>query len=346
MGDPKLLAVIMAGGSGTRFWPLSRKRLPKQYIAIRGQSSLIRQTVDRLTPLVEKSDIFVCSHRSHEPLLKEQLPEVSGLFLEPLAKNTTACCLFSVARLLHLGFSSSVCVVFLPADHFIEHPDRFRQFLGIALDFAKARDAFVTIGISPTSPHTGYGYIEAGDSSAPGVFFVKKFIEKPTADRATQFVEQGSFFWNAGMFVATLGTFAAAFEARVPREWQLMRSAVTSGKIDSVYPLLSSVPIDISVMERTSNIHVVPAAGIGWSDLGSWNALYELEHRENDPNVVLSGKVKNIRSVDCLVRVSRDKKIALVGVQNLIIIEDGDTILIADRESDQWVREAAAEFDP
>lgn len=346
MAAPKTVALVMAGGSGTRFWPLSRKSRPKQYISFHGDKSLIQQTVERLAPLVEPDQVFVCAHKSHEDLLKDQLPQVCDWFLEPEGKNTTACLMYSLAELEKRGFDRSTRMITLPADHFIQDDSRFRTLLTQAIECAASGEFLVTLGIVPNQPHIGYGYIEAGEKKSHSVFAVKRFVEKPNLETATQFLLSQNFFWNSGIFVWTLGALGDAFERFVGAEWSRIKRAVQENQLESAYAQTPSVPVDIAVMEKAKNVLVIPAENIGWTDLGSWNALYEMRSLGTGSNVVLSGTTKSVESEGCLVRTASIKKVALIGVKDLIIVEDGDTLLIAHRESDQMVREASKEFDP
>ncbi|MBI1860194.1 MAG: mannose-1-phosphate guanylyltransferase [Deltaproteobacteria bacterium] len=345
MAVPKTVALVMAGGSGTRFWPLSRKALPKQYIAFGRERSLIQQTVDRLAPLVPAQAVFVCAHESHAPILRDQLPNIGDRFLEPQGRNTTACLMFSLALLEKRGFSPNTRMIALPADHYIEDAEQFRRLLVLALDSASSSGALVTLGIVPSRPHTGYGYIEAGEGRSGAVLAVKRFVEKPSLATATEFLNSSQFFWNSGIFIWTLNSLATAFEAHSPKDWQRIQTAVAKNTVPQVYDEVASVPIDVSVMEKAKNVLVIPADNIGWTDLGSWNALYEMEATARGMNVTLAGRTKAVQSEGCLVR-TPGKKVALVGVKDLVIVEEGDTILIAHRDFDQLVREASKEFDP
>ncbi len=346
MAAPEPIALVMAGGSGTRFWPLSTRAKPKQYIPFIDDRSLIQHTVDRISPLVLPGSVVVCAHVSHENMLRQQLPETTGLILEPVGRNTTACLMLSVATLLMRGARLDTPLVALPADHFISHADRFREVIQRAIRFCRGRSSLVTLGIVPTRPHSGFGYIEVGTEAERGVFTVKSFKEKPDAQTAEKFVASRQFFWNAGIFVWTLQSIIQAFEEFQSSLWRTVRGAVESHSIAAIYPSLPSIPIDIAIMEKAQNAFLVKADNMGWSDLGSWDALYELKASAGTPNVVLSGQAKMVESRGCLVRAPAGRKVALVGVSNLIVVEEGDTLLIADRASDQLVREASNEFDP
>ena len=347
MAENKILAVIMAGGSGTRFWPLSQPSLPKQYLSLLGERSLIQQTVDRILPLAEPSRIFICSGEKQRGLLREQLPEISQLILEPMGRNTAPCLMLSLVELQRLGFGPETVMVVMPADHFIADTAGFLEKLRLAARFAVESKGLITLGIVPTSPHTGYGYIQArseGRHPVHPVFPVERFVEKPDQARAEEFVRRKNFYWNSGIFVWTLGALTKAFEKYVPDDWKKISGYTTPDELTRIFSWLESTPIDIAVLEKADNIYVIPA-DIGWSDVGSWDALYQLKTQGKGGNAVLSGEVKSLKSSGCLVKVSDEKKVALVGVEDLIIVESNGILLIGRREHDQMVRQAAKEFE-
>lgn len=334
----------MAGGSGTRFWPLSKKTYPKQYLKLFGQRTLIQQTVERLLPINAHENIFICSGKSQSTLLREQLPDIRNLILEPMARNTAPCLMLTVSHLLKKGYPLSTVMVVLPADHHIADEPRFHTVLKNAIRFAAKEDALVTLGIVPASPHTGYGYIEAGDKVSDGVQKTKRFVEKPSLEKAQGFLAAKNFYWNAGIFVWSLASIVKAFETYTPEDWGKIQSANTEAEFQTIFSQVKSQPIDIAVFEKAKNVYTVPADGIGWSDVGSWNALYEMRS-ENSANVVLEGAVESFDSSGCLVNLTSGRKVALVGVKDLIIVENDGVLMIASREKDQLVRNAAEKLD-
>lgn len=341
---PPFVSVIMAGGSGTRFWPLSKKTFPKQYLKLFGNRTLIQQTADRLIPISGNDKIFICSGKSQAPLLKDQLPEIKNLILEPMARNTAPCLMLTVSHLLKKGFPLSTVMLVLPADHYIGDENRFREVLSRAVAFAGRTDSLVTLGIVPTSPHTGYGYIESGEPVEPNILKTRRFVEKPNLEKAQEFLKSKSFFWNAGIFAWSLASIVKAFEAYVPEDWKLIQTAHTDAEILAAFQKMKAQPIDTAVFEKARNVFTVPAEGIQWSDVGSWNALYEMQATSN-PNVVVQGHVDAFESQGCLVNVSPERKIALVGVKDLVIVENDGILMIASREKDQLVRSAAEKLD-
>lgn len=346
MGSPHPLfvPVIMAGGSGTRFWPLSRKSFPKQYLNLFGERTLIQQTVERLLPLTDVENIFICSGKGQLSLLREQLAKVHNLILEPIARNTAPCLMLSVAQLLKRGFPLSTVMLVLPADHYIHEEDRFRGVVQRAMDFAGKEDALVTLGIVPTSPHTGYGYIQAGEKVGDGILKTERFVEKPQLEKAKEFVASKNFFWNAGIFAWSLSSIVNAFEAYTPEDWNRIQAAHSEGEILSAFEKVKSQAIDVAVFEKAKNVYTVPAENIGWSDVGSWNALFEMRSNASS-HVVMRGTVESFDSKACLVNVSPERKIALVGVEDLVVVESNGVLMIASREKDQLVRNAAEKLD-
>lgn len=334
------IALIMAGGSGTRFWPLSRARRPKQFLPLFGGKSLIAATADRVAPLV-KDGIYVVSTEAQQSLLETHLPHVSKshFFFEPEGRNTAPCLMYSLAELLRQGLSDDTVMFVLPADHFIRDEAGFRDVLATCARYAVKSGGLLTLGIVPESPHTGYGYIEAGATADGEILRVKRFVEKPTRGRAEEFLKFGGFFWNAGIFIWTLGALRDAFEKFLPEEWKLVRERRPS--LD-VYRKLSKAPIDTAVLERSESLFVHPAS-IGWSDIGSWDALHGLHAKTPDANVAASGRVAAIEAKGSIVHVPAGRKVTLVGVENLIVVEDGDNLLIASRAQDQLVKRAAEE---
>ncbi len=346
MADPKLLAVILSGGSGTRFWPLSKKTLPKQYLSLFGGLTLVQETADRLEGVVASDHLYTISTESQRALLKSQLPQVTNHLFEPEAKNTAPCVMLTAVELINRNVPLDTVLTVLPADHHIADKGAFRAALKKAATFAHRHDALVTFGIQPDCPHTGYGYIEAGDP-APGSDLnrVRRFVEKPNAQKAEQFLRSGNFYWNSGMFVWTLKAISSAFEKYLGEDWRRLRAAKDAKERETVYRTLKAAPIDTAILEKADNVYVLPAS-MGWSDVGSWNALYELTGKDAATNAVLSGTATSLESKGCLVSLPSGKKVALVGVEDLIIVESEGHLLICRRDKDQLVREASKILDP
>lgn len=338
------VAVIMAGGSGTRFWPASRPELPKQFLKLTGPKSLIAETADRVSKVVPRDAIYVCAGETQKSLLKGELPQ-APLILEPAGRNTAACLMLSVAHLLRAGAPLGTPMIALPADHYIQDTEAFAATLQQAMAFAADTHGLLTLGIVPTSPHTGYGYIEAGDPARGEVALqVRRFVEKPDRARAEEFLRKKNFFWNSGIFIWTLGAIRSAFEAHLSEPWSRLLDASSAADIKKIYDGLPSLPIDTAVMEKADNLYVIPAK-FDWSDIGSWDALHKLRAKSPEENVTVSGDARAIESTGCLIDVPTGKKIALVGVKDLVVVESEGTLLICARDKDQLVREASKAFE-
>jgi mannose-1-phosphate guanylyltransferase len=342
--ESDLFAVIMAGGSGTRFWPASRVARPKQFLPIAGGHSMIAETFRRIAPLVPAERVLVVTAERQSGLVREALPELpaENVLCEPAARNTAPCVAWAAAE-IHRRAPSSIQVV-LPADHVIEPDERFRATVAAAADEARAGDVLLTLGVEPTSPHTGYGYIETGTRTGERdgipVLAVKQFVEKPTAERAREFLATGGFFWNAGIFVWSTASIRNAIERHAP-ELHRGVARITNGEpLGDVYPTLPSAPIDVAVMERADNVRMLPI-DYRWNDVGSWAALPEVHELDEDGScVTLSGgaRVIAIDSRGCVTFAEGERVVALVGVEDLIVVQTADATLVCPKDRAQDVR--------
>lgn len=336
-----MLALIMAGGSGTRFWPASRAALPKQFLKISGDKSMLRLTYERLLPVIANEDIFVVTAASQAALVLEHLPELPprNVIIEPFGMNTAPCIALSVARLAEL-YPETQAMAVLPADHVIRDAEAFQASLMKAAEAAQT-GALVTFGIVPEYPATGYGYIESGDEVSPGVLRVRRFKEKPDLETAQAFLTQGNFYWNSGMFCWTLRAIGAAFEAHLPQALALSRriSRIWDEQgpqtpVDAIYREMPRVPIDIGIMEPAAERVVIPVS-YGWSDVGSWKALADITGSDADgnhfsqPGLALDARGNYVRS---------DKFVALIGVEGLCVVDTGDAILVTTKDLSEGVK--------
>jgi mannose-1-phosphate guanylyltransferase len=342
MAANKRISVILAGGAGTRFWPMSRKDCPKQYLHLFGKRSLIQATWDRLSKISKPKDIWVCSSNDQKKLLAKQLPKTET-FLEPAACNTGPAVLLSALELLRAGYSEQDGMAIFPADHFISDAPAFERILKQAFGVAEQTGSLVTLGITPTTAHTGYGYIEAGAAAAGGWHRVSRFVEKPDRARAEQFLASGKFYWNSGIFVWRIGAILEAFRTLAPKDYALLQKAKTRAAIAKAYGAVSKLAVDKMILEKSSQVSMVPAS-MGWSDVGSWNALWELKTKDSKGNSVDAQRVSLIDTSGCLIQ-APGKTIATIGVKDLLIVADGDTILICAKPADQQVRDAANALD-
>lgn len=350
-----MYAVIMAGGSGTRFWPLSREKMPKQLLKIGGQDTLIQQTVNRILPLIKKEDVFIVTHPGLADDIGRQLSaKFTGAWdrnfiLEPEAKNTAPALGLAALHLNRINPDSIMIV--LAADHSIRKTD---DFLGVLKKAAKAaeQDYLVTIGIKPIRPETGYGYIKAGDilegARDEGVCKVEKFVEKPDLETAKEYVKNGRYYWNSGMFVWKTRTFLREIEKHQPALYaglaQIQRSLGNGKEGDvaqEVFRGLASVSVDYAVMEKTDRAAVVPA-DIGWSDVGSWSALDEVAERDSSGNIVL-GNVIDIGSHDSVIYAEK-RLVATIGLKDAIVVDTPDATLVCSKDRAQDVKKVVDEL--
>lgn len=341
-----MFAVIMAGGKGARFWPRSRERMPKHLLDILGERTIIRETVDRIRPLVPSERTLIVTGRSHAAELIRQLPEIpaENILIEPVGRNTAPC--IGLAALHIRQRVPDAVMLVLPSDHRIGDEIAFRRALAEACKAAADGSPLVTIGIRPTGPETGYGYIEQGDPFPAGngekIYRVRSIREKPPLEQAREFLRQGGFCWNSGMFVWKTSTILTAIERLLPELHEgLMKIDEALGTereeeiVGEVYAAQKSVSIDYGVMEKAEDVLVVPGE-FGWSDLGSWDALWEVSGKDENGNAV-RGPFIGIEAGASLVH-SPKKLVALVGVRDLLVVETDDALLICRRNRSQDVR--------
>jgi mannose-1-phosphate guanylyltransferase len=332
----------MAGGRGTRFWPRSRKRNAKQVLKFFGDRTLIQQTVDRLTGVLDPADIWVLTNDLLQGEIRNQLQEVprQQIFAEPAQKNT-APCIALAAHILHDADPDAVMGVF-PADHLILKEPRFRNFVKAAFRAAEKHDV-VVLGIQPRWAETGYGYIEFPRDVTPGLLqpvSVSSFREKPDARTAKRFVERGNFFWNAGMFFWRVSVVLELMRKYQPKTATLLASLppVKSKKflpvLAEAYPLCDNISIDYAIIEKAKNVAGFAIDDIGWNDVGSWEAVYTLAEKDENANAARNGLIAEASRGNY---VDSNKLVALVGVENLVVVDTPDALLIADRTRAQEV---------
>jgi mannose-1-phosphate guanylyltransferase len=338
-----LYTVIMAGGIGSRFWPASRQEKPKQFLNIFGEATLIQNTVGRMQALVPPERCFVVTHESYVSQTQEQLPALpaENIIAEPISRNTAPCIAYAAIRLLHTDPDATMIV--LPADHAIRNVTEFHRVLKVATEKAQ-EGALVTIGITPTHPETGYGYIQYEASweheQALQAYPVRTFAEKPDLATAERFIDSGDFLWNSGMFIWRADTILDQIKHYIPEVYQAFEGVAHSNasdykKLTEAYQKSPRISIDYGVMERATNVYVVPGA-FGWSDVGDWRAVYELSEKDQLGNS-LHGNVIIHDSSRSYVK-GQKRLIVLVGVHDTVVVDTDDAVLICHRDSAQQVK--------
>ncbi|MFL5809883.1 MAG: mannose-1-phosphate guanylyltransferase [Flavisolibacter sp.] len=349
--DRNIFVAIMAGGIGSRFWPLSRVNYPKQFLDILGAGrTLIQQTFDRFVQLVPVENIFVVTADEYLDITAEQLPLLpkENLLGEPFRKNTAPCIAYISFKLQQLHPEASLIVA--PADHLILNENKFLQVCGQALEFVNHFNALITIGIKPTYPNTGYGYIQhEGVEAIPSVFKVKTFTEKPNKELAKTFIASGDFLWNSGIFVWQIKRGLEGFKKHMPEMYELFSSEQEKlnteeekETIGGIYPQCSNISIDFGVMEKADNVYVIPAS-FGWSDLGTWNSAWENMEKDYLENAVAGKNVIVFEANKCVVHVPDEKLVVLQGLDDYIVVDTKDVLLICHKEKEQEIKDYVAE---
>lgn len=336
-----LHAVLLAGGSGTRFWPLSRAQKPKQFLRLVTARTLLAETYARVLPLAPPARTWVVCGRAHVDGVRDALPDLPAahLIVEPAARNTAPA--IGLAAVHALREDREAVLLVLPSDHHIAEPERFRDALQTAARIARQGD-LVTLGIRPTRPETGYGYLRRGSEREPGVFSVEAFVEKPDAPTAEKYVADARYSWNAGIFVFRADALMDALRRHLPQVHEgLQQIAAEPARAAEVFPRLPSISIDYGVMEpeskATRRIALVAADDLGWSDVGSFATLPEVRELDARGNAV-SGDVLAIDCNDCVVLADAGRLVAVVGMKGACVIDGGDALLVVPRERAQDVR--------
>ncbi len=340
----------MAGGIGSRFWPISRNNYPKQFLDILGTGkSLIQWTYERFKNICPEENIFIITNSNYIPTLQEQLPNVDqkNIISEPSRKNTAPCAAYFAHKLYAINPNANI--IMSPADHLIFDERKFERDILDALDYVGSNDLLVTLGIKPTRPDTGYGYIQYDTTKKNGRFYaVKTFTEKPNLELAETFVRSGDFLWNAGIFVWNVKTIIDAFEAHLPelndifQQVKTYNTAEETKDIAKAYPQCTNVSLDYGIMEKAKNVHVIPSY-FGWSDLGTWNSAYENSDKDYLGNAVYGKNVMIIDASQCMIKSPDEKLVLIQGLENFIVVDTKDVLLICERNREQQIKDYVAE---
>ncbi len=343
--------VIMAGGIGSRFWPLSKTSSPKQFLDILGTGkSLLRQTFERFSPLCPNENIIVVTSGDYGNKVLEQLPELKPeqVLTEPFRRNTAPCIAFANKWIEEREPNANIVVT--PADHLIINEQEFHKAIQQGLEFVNTNEALLTLGIKPHRPETGYGYIQAGADSHDNKSFnkVKTFTEKPNAELARVFFESGEFFWNSGIFIWKLPAINKAFDRHLNEVKQLFTPLKTTPEtnkkqLEDIYSECKNISIDYGIMEKADNVYV-ETVNFGWSDLGTWSSLYEYAAQDKEGNAVINGQTLLYDTSGSIINVPENKVAVVQGLTDYIVVDSGDALLICPKQNEQQIRQFTSDI--
>lgn len=346
----KTYGIIMAGGGGTRFWPLSRQIKPKQFLNLSGKDTMVMDTVNRLCSIASAEDIFVVTNKMYQESTILQTKGVlrkDHILGEPAARNTAACIGYAAMEIIKKYEDGIMCIV--PSDHFIKNETEYKRVMKEAVETAIQTDKLITIGIKPTFPSTGYGYIRCDKKDNESIYTVKEFVEKPDVERAKQYLESGQYSWNSGMFVWKASTILNLFKQLLPDIYEeLLKIGEVMGTekeqkvIEEVYPVIPKISIDYGIMERAKNVLMLEG-DFGWNDVGSFDALEEIYPKDTAGNINLANS-HAIDSSNCIFYGDDTRLIAALGVKDLIIAQTDDVILVCDKSRAQEVKKFTEEL--
>lgn len=345
MKNKNYYAILMAGGVGSRFWPVSTQNFPKQFHDMLGTGdTLIQKTFNRLAKLIPEENIFILTNERYNDLVFEQLPSVTKrqVVLEPAMRNTAPCILYASLKIQKENENAVMIVA--PSDHWIEDEDAFSNNVQTAFDYCESNDALMTLGITPTFPNTGYGYIEYNKSSEEDIKPVNQFREKPDYETAKSFLAQGNFLWNAGIFMWSAKSVVAAFQRNQPELYQLFESGYnvynTEFEDDFIkdnYPKAENISVDYALMEKSNNVYVIPAT-FDWNDLGTWGSLYDKLDKDTNDNAVVNAKVLAEDASGNMIRSKKDKIVVVDGLKDYIIVDKDEVLLIFPKAKEQDIK--------
>ncbi len=346
--------VIMAGGIGSRFWPMSTDERPKQFIDILGVGrTLLQLAYDRFEGLCPLENVWVVTNRKYETLVREQLPDIrpDHILLEPCRRNTAPCIAYVSWRIKAIDPKANIVVT--PSDHIVADTAEFRRVVASCMKFTAETDAIVTLGMAPTRPETGYGYIQADlSSSSPRnkeIFRIDSFREKPDLATAQEYISQKNYFWNAGIFIWSVSTIVNAFRVYSPAISKVFESMLSvygtdleQALIDKRYPECESISVDYAIMEKAEEIFVCPAS-FGWSDLGTWGSLLAQVKHDLYGNAKIGQNIQTYDSHNCIIHTTQEKKVVVQGLDNCIVAEKDGTLLICRLSEEQRIRQFSEE---
>ena len=339
-------AVIMAGGVGSRFWPLSTAKYPKQFHDMLGMGeTLLQSTFKRLSRVVPKENILILSNEAYNEIIKEQLPSIAQdqIILEPAMRNTAPCILLAAMKIKKKNPNGVMIVA--PSDHFINDEDAFAADINLAFEAATKQDILVTLGIKPTFPNTGYGYIKYGLEEGQDLQKVEVFTEKPTLRNAKKYLEEGNYVWNAGIFIWKASFIANSFKTYLPEMFKLfnegeshLNTSEEEKFVKDTYPVAQNISIDYAIMEKSDSVYVIPAS-FKWSDLGTWGSLHEELAKDDNDNAVVNAQLMQQDANGNMIYTHNSKVVFVDGLKDFIIVDHKDVLLIVPKEKEQDIKE-------
>ena len=342
-------AVIMAGGVGSRFWPMSTQENPKQFHDMLGAGkSLIQKTFDRLSQTIPTENILISTNKRYEDLVLEQLKGISKnqLLLEPEMRNTAPCILYAALKIK--AINPEAVMIIAPSDHWIDDEDTFADNIKEAFEFSNQHKVLMTLGIQPDSPNTGYGYIQFDDGDS-SIKKVKQFTEKPNFETAQEFVDSGEYLWNAGIFIWSVNSILENFKTQLPEMYTLFSKGNDSYNttketefIDDNYGEAENISIDFGILENAKNVHTLPV-DFGWNDLGTWGSLYNKLPKDEYKNATVGGEVIFRDASNNMIRTQSGKRVVIQGLNNYIVVEKDDVLLICPMDDEQDIKQITAQ---
>lgn len=341
--------VIMAGGIGSRFWPFSRTNYPKQFHDVLGiGETMLQMTMKRFEQICPTENIFIVTNKDYEQLVKQQLPQLSDnqILLEPIGRNTAPCIAYASYKISQINPDANLIVA--PSDHVVLKQEAFNQVINTALEAASADDVLITLGITPSRPDTGYGYIQFIADGEQPIKKVKTFTEKPNLELAQMFLNSGDFVWNSGIFIWSVQSILRAFRQYLPEVSEIFEEGsakYNTGEeqnfIVKAYSHCRNISIDYGIMEKVDNVYVV-LSDIGWSDLGTWNSLYTISDKDENANVI-DGDVMLYDTRNCIIKTPKDRLVVLQGLEGYIIAEHDNVLMICKLDEEQKVKDFTAD---